>query len=106
MNTITLDPLWRSPFGANVYLAASLPILMAIAGVVLLLTCANIATLALVRFVARRREIAIRQSLGANRMELMRQMILEGLLVSVGGGALAICPHYMVGEDAGRLHSA
>ena len=90
VNTITLDPLWRSPFGANGYLAASLPILLAIAGVVLLLTCANVATLALVRFVARRREIAIRQSLGANRIALMRQMILEGLLVSLGGGALAL----------------
>jgi len=90
VNTITLDPMWRSPFGANGYLAASLPILMILAGVVLLLTCANIATLALVRFVARRRDIAIRQALGANRIELMRQMILEGLLVSLFGGVLAI----------------
>ena len=65
-NTITLDPMWRSPFGANGYMAATLPILLAIAGVVLLLTCANVATLTLVRFVSRRREIAIRQSLGRN----------------------------------------
>ncbi|MGA7858352.1 MAG: ABC transporter permease [Terracidiphilus sp.] len=90
VNTITLDPLWRAPFGANGYMAASLPILLAIAGVVLLLTCANVATLALVRFVARRRDIAIRQSLGANQFALMRQMILEGLLVSLAGGALAL----------------
>ncbi|HUX27824.1 MAG TPA: ABC transporter permease, partial [Terracidiphilus sp.] len=90
VNTITLDPLWRSPFGANVFLAASLPILLSIAGVVLLLTCANVATLALVRFVSRRREIAIRQSLGAGRVQLMRQMILEGLIVSFGAGALAL----------------
>src|ERR1700749_1780800 len=62
-NTITLDPMWRSPFGANVYMADTLPILLAIAGVVLLLTCANVATLTLVRFVSRRRELAIRQSL-------------------------------------------
>ena len=89
VNTITLDPLWRAPFGANGYLAASLPILLAIAGVVLLLTCANVATLALVRFVARRREVAIRQSLGANRVQFMRQMMLEGLLVALGGGAVA-----------------
>jgi len=89
-NTIFLDPLWRSPFGANGYLASSLPILLAIAGVVLLLTCANVATLLLVRFVARRREIAIRLSLGANRVQLMRQMALEGLLLSLGGGAVAI----------------
>jgi predicted permease len=90
VNTITLDPLWRSPFGANVFLAASLPILLSFAGVVLLLTCANVATLALVRFVSRRREVAIRQSLGASRLGLMRQMILEGLIVSFGGGALAL----------------
>jgi predicted permease len=89
-NTISLFPLWRSPFGANVYLASSLPPLLAIAGVVLLLTCANVATLLLVRFVSRRREIAIRQSLGANRVQLMRQMILEGLFLSVGGGAVAV----------------
>ena len=90
VNSIYLDPLWRSPFGANIYLAPSLPILLAIAGVVLLLTCANVATLMLVRFVARRREIAIRQSLGANRVQLMRQMILEGLYLSLGGGVLAV----------------
>jgi predicted permease len=90
VNTITLDPLWRSPFGANVYMASTLPILLAIAGVVLLLTCANVATLALVRFVARRREIAIRQSLGAGRIQLVRQMVLEGFFVSFAGGAMAL----------------
>ena len=90
VNTITLDPMWRSPFGANVYLAMFLPILLAIAGFVLLLTCANVATLALVRFVSRGREIAIRQSLGAGRIQLMRQMIFEGLIVSLAGGAVAL----------------
>jgi predicted permease len=90
VNTITLDPMWRSPFGANVYLAASLPILLVIAGVVLLLTCANVATLMLVRFASRRREIAIRQSLGAARIQLIGQMIIEGILVSLAGGALAL----------------
>jgi predicted permease len=89
-NTITLDPMWRSPFGANGYMAATLPILLAIAGVVLLLTCANVATLTLVRFVSRRREIAIRQSLGAQRMQLVRQMVLEGLILSAGAGVLAL----------------
>jgi len=89
-NNITLDPMWRSPFGANVYLARSLPILLAIAGFVLLLTCVNVATLALVRFVARRREIAIRESLGASRLQLMRQMIIEGLIVSLAGGMFAL----------------
>jgi predicted permease len=90
VNNISLDPMWRSPFGANGYMAGTLPILLAIAGVVLLLTCANVATLALVRFVARRREIAIRQSLGAGRIQLVRQMVLEGFFVSFAGGALAL----------------
>jgi predicted permease len=90
VNAISLDPLWRSPFGANIYLASSLPILLAFAGAVLLLTCANIATLMLVRFVSRRREIAIRQSLGGNRIQLMREMVLEGLLLALAGGAVAV----------------
>ncbi len=90
VNTITLDPMWRSPFGANGYMAATLPILLAIAGVVLLLTCANVATLTLVRFVARRREIAIRQSLGAGRIQLARQMVLEGIALSAGAAAVAL----------------
>ncbi len=89
-NTITLDPMWRSPFGANGYMALSLPVLLAIAGVVLLLTCANVATLTLVRFVSRRREIAIRQSLGAGRMQLIRQMALEGVVLSICAGAVAL----------------
>ncbi len=89
-NTITLDPMWRSPFGANGYMASTLPILLAIAGVVLLLTCANIATLTLVRFVSRRREIAIRQALGATRLQLVRQMVLEGMILSFCAGAVAL----------------
>src|SRR5580704_2442921 len=89
-NRITLDPMWRSPFGANGYMAATLPILLAFAGVVLLLTSANVATLTLVRFVSRRRELAIRQSLGANRMQLVRQMMLEGAVLSIVAGVVAL----------------
>jgi predicted permease len=89
-NRITLDPMWRSPFGVNGYMAATLPILLAFAGVVLLLTSANVATLTLVRFVSRRRELAIRQSLGATRIQLVRQMMLEGALLSIVAGAVAL----------------
>jgi predicted permease len=89
-NWITLDPMWRSPFGANGYMAATLPILLAFAAVVLLLTCANVATLTLVRFVSRRRELAIRQSLGANRIQLVRQMVMEGVVLSIVAGAVAL----------------
>ena len=89
-NTITLDPMWRSPFGANGYMAITLPILLSIAGIVLLLTCANVATLTLVRFVSRRREIAIRQSLGASRLRVVRQMVLEGVILALCAGAAAL----------------
>ncbi len=90
VNTITLDPMWRSPFGGNRMFFTLLPVLLAFAALVLLLTCANVATLMLVRFVARARELAIRQSLGAGRSALMRQMILESVIVSLTGSAMAL----------------
>ncbi|MBB6143946.1 putative permease [Silvibacterium bohemicum] len=105
-NTITLDPMWRSPFGANGYMAATLPILLAIGGVVLLLTCANVATLTLVRFVSRRREIAIRQSLGAQRLQLVRQMVLEGVILSAGAGALALLLTSLTAKTFARFFPA
>src|SRR5271166_2404121 len=105
-NTITLDPMWRSPFGANGYMAATLPILLAVAGVVLLLTCANVATLTLVRFVSRRREIAIRQSLGAQRIQLVRQMVLEGVILSLCGGTAALLLTSMTAKTFARFFPA
>ncbi len=89
-NTISTDPLWRSPFGANVYLSGTLPILLALAAVLLLLACANVANLLLVRSVARRREFAIRLSMGAGRVRMVRQLMVENLLVALAGGGLAL----------------
>lgn len=89
-NQISFDPLWRSPFGANVYLAGTLTILLALAAVLLLLACANVANLLLVRSVSRRREIAIRLSMGATRGQLFRQLMVENLLLAAGGCAVAL----------------
>ncbi len=89
-NQISSDPLWRSPFGANVYFYGTLPILLALAAVLLLLACANVANLLLVRSVARRREFAIRLSMGANRWRVVRQALAENLLIALAGGGFAI----------------
>jgi len=88
-----LVPLWKTPFNGAGNMTPTLAITMAVVFLVLLIACANVSNLMLARSLLRRHEMAMRLALGAGRGRLVRQLVSEGLLLSliatVGGIAVA-----------------
>jgi macrolide transport system ATP-binding/permease protein len=98
---IKLWPLWQTPFNNAGTLLPTLEIMLAVVVFVLLIACANVGNLLLVRSFARRHEMTVRLAMGAGRSRLLKQLLTEGLILSAFGAAGGLivahwCRHALV----------
>lgn len=96
-----LWPLWQTPFNNARTLLPTLEIMLGVVLFVLLIACANVGNLLLVRSFARRHEMTVRLAIGAGRSRLLKQLLTEGLMLSALGAAGGLlvahwCRHALV----------
>ena len=87
---LTLVPFGQSPTGGQTFILPSMIVLTAMGWLVLVIACANIAGLVLVRGISRRGEIAMRLALGATRTRIVRLLVVESLVLAAPGAVAGI----------------
>jgi len=98
---IGIWPLWQTPFNHARTMGPTLEVMVVVVVFVLLISCANVGNLLLVRSFVRRHEMSVRLAIGASRSRLLRQLLTEGLILSAlgtAGGFLVAywCRHLLV----------
>jgi len=83
-------PIWKSPFGAQTYWLPAIAVLGGMGLLILLVVCANVANLVLVRGVSRRGELGVRLALGASRSRLLRLLFVENMVLALPGALAGV----------------